>query len=59
MTSSSKKKKDKKKDFQVSEIPKLHDGGRDLTLLKETQVEGWKDETKGCKQYRHQLQSQM
>lgn len=58
MTSSSKKKKDKKKDFQVRIfVDTKIDSRADITT--ETKVEGWQRQAKGSEWYRHKFQSQM
>jgi hypothetical protein len=58
MTSSSKRKQEKKKDFQVRTRRNRH-VIESTDVFAETQAEGWERQAKGCEQYEHQLQSQV
>jgi hypothetical protein len=58
MTSSSKRKQEKKKDFQVRTCPNKH-VIVSTDVFAETKAEGWEGQAKGCEQYEHQLQSQV
>jgi hypothetical protein len=58
MTSSSKRKQEKKKDFQVRTSPNKH-VIRSTDVFAETKAEGWESQAKGGEQYEHQLQSQV
>jgi len=57
MGSSAKKKKEKKKDFQVGlALCRAGTYIHSLTLCKEIKIEGWESQTKACQLYRYQLQ---
>jgi hypothetical protein len=58
MTSSSKRKQEKKKDFQVRTSSYKHVNGW-TDAAAETKAESWERQAKGCEQYEHQLQSQV
>jgi hypothetical protein len=52
MTSSSKRKQEKKKDFQVRTSPNKH-VIRSTDVFAETKAEGWESQAKGGEQYEH------
>lgn len=58
MGSSARKKKEKKKDFQVS-FDLSRETNFETDVLQETQVKGWEDCAESCQFHEYRVQGQM